>query len=123
MCLGCGREISKHDGEFVSADACDRIHFGEHSHEAFCRDHQHLVADRMPEAVIDVLKPANIEEKDVKAHAGIVFVFFDQLTQHVAELFAVGKVRQRIVHGSVLKITLTLAKCNVGLFFLVQGKR
>src|SRR6185436_19031966 len=56
-------KVFQNYGKLVPTDACDHICRVEHTHKALCRHHQDLVAEGVAEAVVDILKLSNVQEK------------------------------------------------------------
>ncbi len=54
--------IAEHDGKFIPPDASHNIITVEHSDKAFGSDNKHLIADSMPERVINILKFSDINK-------------------------------------------------------------
>ena len=62
-CVGNILYVSQHDEKFVSGQPSHSVLFAHRSLKAFCNVLQKKVADRMPERVVDVLEPVEIEEQ------------------------------------------------------------
>ena len=88
---GC-RKPCENDRKFISTDACDEIPRVEHTHKPLGSDHQHFIAERMAEAVIDVLKFVNVQKQYLESDGRILAVFVDKFPEYIAEVFTIWQV-------------------------------
>src|SRR5690606_11443369 len=72
--LSCRRQVAEYYRELISADAGDSVGVIHHPFKTFRGDRKDLVADRVPERVIDIFEAADVEEKHLKVRRRIVFI-------------------------------------------------
>ncbi len=61
--LGLVADLGQQDYEFVAAEATDRIFFPQACGQALRNLDQQVVADRVPQCVVDRLEPIEIDEQ------------------------------------------------------------
>src|SRR5690606_36202718 len=96
FCLCCGRRPFENDCKFVSADAGYGVRRCYKAKESTCSNAQYLVADRVAEAVVDILESRKVEEEHVKYRGIVSAIFGDPRHQFFAKEFAVGEPGQGV---------------------------
>ena len=87
----------------------------------FGGDHQHLVADRVAETVVDVLKAADVEEKYLKGFRRVVDDIRRSASRSISpKCLRFGKTGQRIVKRRMLKILLALPQRIIRTLFHLE---
>ncbi len=108
------------DGELVAAQAGDDVVAAHGAHEPRGHALEQLVADGVPERVVDALEVVEVDEhhRDLVARAGL-----ERLAHLLAEQRAVGQAGQRVVRGLVPELVLQLAQVGDGLLEAVVLER
>ena len=83
------------DGEFVAAQAGNRVGLSGAAAQAVGDQFQQFVADRMPERIVDALELIEIEAQDRQTLTA--FDAFELMFQPFAQQDAVGQIGQRVV--------------------------
>jgi hypothetical protein len=91
--------------ELVATEARDGVAVPDARGEALADDLQHLVADVVPQAVVDQLEVVEIDERHA-ARASVPMGDAQALLEPVAQQVAVGEAGQRVVIGLMLELLL-----------------
>jgi hypothetical protein len=106
--------VFEHDGEFVAAEARDRVAVAHMRAQARAGRLEHAVAGRVAHRIVDVLEAVEVEEQNRDA-AAVAARAHDGVAQALAEQRAVGQSGQRVVVREVAQFLLgALAVGDVG---------
>ena len=113
--------VADHEhGELVAAEPGDDVVAADRVHEPGRDAAQQLVADRVPERVVDALEVVEVDEHHRDLALGVAL---ERLAHALAEQRAVGQPGQRVVVGLVLELVLEVAQLGDGLLEAVVLER
>ncbi len=91
------------DHELVAAQTSDRVAVAHQVFEALGDGDQQLVADLVPEVVVDRLEAVEVDEQQ-RDHAGAAMQARERLARAVHQKAAVRQMRERVVQSLVLEV-------------------
>ena len=103
--VGC--QLAQHD-ELVPAEATDGVLVANRALQPFPDGLQQLISGRVPEAVVYVLEPIDVDEQRTDEHSRLACRSPEQLLGAVEHQGPVGKPGQRVVESLIGEFTVLL---------------